>query len=456
MDEEQPPLDEAERAALEGWPADEPPAGFADRVVGAWQAPARPSRKHLWLLAIPAVAAAATLALILDPGSLAPASGQRRVAERETIAIGRRGLAVAEAGSELGWKVATSGEATIDQTAGDVFYRVEKGGPFVVRTAAGEARVQGTCFRVEVRPMGTQNPKWLHMGIGAVAASAVLVTVYEGKVLLANEHGQTAIAAGEQAAAGGDGAPAKVTVADARPAAAVAPALPGGPAAAATREELLARDQQQRTEIEKLRARVRDLEGPRGGDEAAGRRAGGDAKAPFFAPSKDELQALAKECKLKWDTPPIGVQPWTWGQKRAEENGLSEAERLEMNRINAETNARVVAELRALYLEVTGDKTGADNLTPNALEEEIRAKSRERDLQEAFARISRERAGLQPAPADPKSLPPVEWMQRLLSNLGDQYERDLGAAIGPDRAHDLRTKNDGWGSRSQSSHGCPD
>jgi hypothetical protein len=45
---------------------------------------------------------------------------------------------------------------------------------------------------------------------------------------------------------------------------------------------------------------------------------------------------------------------------------------------------------------------------------------------------------------------------RLLTTLGDTYERDLGAAIGPDLAHQMRAQNGGWGNRSSSSFGCPD
>ena len=45
---------------------------------------------------------------------------------------------------------------------------------------------------------------------------------------------------------------------------------------------------------------------------------------------------------------------------------------------------------------------------------------------------------------------------RLLTGAGDEYERELGAAIGPDRAHQLRTAQGGWGSRSVSSMGCPE
>jgi hypothetical protein len=62
---------------------------------------------------------------------------------------------------------------------------------------------------------------------------------------------------------------------------------------------------------------------------------------------------------------------------------------------------------------------------------------------------------MQNPPADLRGQPPIERMQRLLVSLGDEFEQDLGKAIGPDRAHQMRTINDGWGSRSWSSVGCP-
>ncbi len=452
MDDELPEMP-VTKSELEAWSTMEPPAGFADRVAGSWERSRGPvrSRRRVWAVAIPFLAVA-SLALVFGLwGRGLGSHGSREFTVRETLVLGGRGLAVAEAGTSLKWTVKSNGEAVVEQASGDVFYRVERGGPFVVRTAAGEARVQGTCFRVEVRPMRTTNSKWVQMGIGAAVSAAVLVTVYEGKVLLANEHGQTPIGAGDRAVAGAGYSP---TLLDHNvPAATTAPSVGGGDLPMLSREELLHRDEMQRAELDKLRARVQQLEVEEGKAGKEGK--AGDAKPPFFSPSKDELAQLAKECKLKWDMPSIGMQPQVWGPKRAEEYGLNEAERLEVNRVSADVNTHVIADLRAFYLEVTGDKVGAESLTPNALEDEIRAKSRERDVQEAFARIARERAGLQAPPVDLKSLPAVERMQRLLSGLGDAYEKELGTALGADRAHELRVKYDGWGSRSQSGHGCP-
>jgi hypothetical protein len=429
------------------WPADEPPADFADRVLAAAQgtrtATERPLKARRWLAGAALMTAAALVALLVRPGGASTATGRALVTERQTLQLGGRGLAVAEAGAELGWSV-SGAAARVEQPAGNVFYRVEKGGPFVVHTPAGDVRVQGTCFRVEVDPM--KKTLW-SMGAGAALASAVLVTVYEGKVLLANEKGQTTLTAGMAARAEAGRAPSPAD--DAR-ATVAAQALTQPPADGLTREQLLQRDVQQRTELERLRTRLHQL-------EANGAEGNGDKKSPgsFTNVSKDELREMAKDCKLKWDMPDIGIKPRTISDDDVQRLGLSDQERTDFNRVSADFNSRVTQQIRALYVEATGDKAGAESLTARAMENEIMEKSNEADIKQAFYDISHERAGLQKPPVDVGGEPPVERMQRLLSSLGDQFEQDLGKAIGPDRAHQMRTEHDGWGSRHTSSVGCP-
>jgi hypothetical protein len=446
--------DEDRIPGLNAWEAPLPPAGFADRVMQAHQnaapraAPAgRPLRALLGAALL--VTAAAGWLVAARAGD---ADGEAAPAARASLAIGRRGIAVAEAGAQLRWQV-KSGVAQVHQNAGDVFYRVDKGGgSFVVATPAGRVTVQGTCFRVEVNPMASKQTM-MAAGVGAVAATALLVTVYEGRVLLANEHGQTTLAAGEQASVRAGEGPSAARPASQLAAQAKSAALDSAPpGAGASREELLARDQTQRAELARLQARVREL-------EAAASAGGGGQKKddrPFFDPSKEELQAMAKDCKLKWDAPTLGLQPQPMGPKTAAELGLSEQERTEVNRVDADENQRVLTQLRALYVEVTGDRAGADSLTPEALENEITAKSPESTVQQVFYKLSHERAGMQAPPGDATGQTPLERMMRLMTTLGDDYEQRLAAAIGPDRARQLRNENGGgWGSRSQSSYGCP-
>ncbi len=447
-DEEQ---DQAERAQLlAAWPADEPTAGFAERVAGAWQAEQRQPRPRRARWAVAAACVALVAGAIFAGTRVLPggaSSGTRVVGERESIALGNRGIAVAEAGAQLSWQV-RGGDAQVTQKAGNVFYRVERGGPFVVHTDGGDVRVLGTCFRVEVDDMGMNKKGLLQMGAGAALATAVLVTVYEGKVLLANEHGKTQLVAGEQASSSSGMAPG---AADATRAP-IAQAVIAPPADGATRDELLKRDLAQRQELQQLRDKLKHLETA----QADGSGKNDPDPKVFVAPTQDELQRLAKECRLTWDTPALGLNPATVSDRQANDWGLSDQERAEINRVNADTNAKVTAQLRQLYVEVTGDKAGGDVLTPRALEEEILAKSNQKDIKDAYYKLSHERAGLLKPPADLSSVPAVERMQRLMTGLGDGVEQDLAKSIGPERAHSLRTAHDGWGSKHGSSYGCPE
>ncbi len=454
-EEDEKLLSPAERAAFV---ADEPPVGFAERVAGAWQgergaAPALPRRRRRLALAVGALTLAAAAAMMLWL-RLPPASsvgggervGDHQVAERTTFNVGGRATAVAEAGATLSWKVVPGGAARVQQRAGDVFYRVEKGGPFVVSTAAGDVTVLGTCFRVEVQPMDRRAA--LAAGIGALAATTILVSVYEGRVLLANERGRTELTAGERGTAQGAAVPSRVVAEASKRLAAIASPLPP-PAAGATREELLRRDAQQREELAKLRARLGQLESH--SIEPFDRKAG-DA---FFNPSQDELAQMAKECKLQWDSPSLSLSPETMDDKTAQEMGMNDEERRQFDHVSADFDGKMIAQLRALYIEVTGDKAGADTLTPQAMETEIRSKVPDAVAKEAYWRLSHERAGLIAPPTDPRGASPIERFLRLETTAGDEFERQLGAAIGPDRARALRAEHGGWGSRSISSSDCP-
>src|SRR5678816_2529840 len=190
--------------ALEAWVPMAPPAGFADRVVAARGAVAPEVPSPRWrarliggvVLAGTAAAAVAVLAL---RSPYRAASDTVIAARRTSIELGGRGTAVAEPETEMVWRVADDGAAEITQRTGNVFYRVERGGPFVVHTPAGDVRVTGTCFRVEVQAM-TPNKKLVIAGLaGAAIATAVLVTVYEGRVIAESGAARTELAAGSQA-----------------------------------------------------------------------------------------------------------------------------------------------------------------------------------------------------------------------------------------------------------------
>ena len=452
-------LSRDERAALDSWTVPDAPDGFADRVMreraSAPEAPAVPRRSSgpMWRgLAVAGVAVAALTLWQLrgDRGSVS-ATGSAAPAARQSIQLARRGVAVAEAGANLSWTV-DGGGAAIAQSAGSVFYRVERGGPFRVETPHGAVRVTGTCFRVEV---GDMKRPWRDVAAAGIGA-ALVVTVYEGSVLFAGKDGgsETVVAAGETLRAGPDGA--KLVAGDPASAAALAVEMPAAPAASASREELLQRDTQQRAEIASLRARLRDLAVAGGGGvPGVGRGARTPSGRPWFDPSKEDLIKFAGECRVAYDLPPVmGTEPMTIGPRAAEEMGLTGEETAAFNRVMAGIHAHYVAELRKLYVEVVGDASRADDLSPDAMWSELRDKSPPGEQERANQRIAQERAGLAQPPADLSQVSAIERGMRLQASLGERTERDLGAAIGPERARALREKNDGWGMHREMA-GCP-
>jgi hypothetical protein len=452
------------REAWEAWEAEAPPEGFVDRVMAAaGQAPTtaadpgpRPDRSRRLRLvlvgsALAAAVATGTALLLVRPVGQA-AEGSLSARERSTVPIGGRGVAVAEPGADLAWRVASGGAARVVQGAGNVFYRVEPGGAFLVATPAGEVTVAGTCFRVEVIDMLPSKQAVVGALVGAGVTAAALVTVYEGRVLLANEKGKTEVKAGQQARLEPGAAPAAPSVAtrDGEPAAtaANAPAL-SGPPDNATREELLLRDRAQRAELGRLRAQVAALE------QGKGRPRGGPrSNRKWLDLTKEDLLELAKDCSVQYDLPPFGPPPFVIPPRVAADAGLTEAERAAANQAIAEMQSKLSAQLRALYIEVTGNSAGADELSPQAMENEIAQKSSQSGNAAVSQAISMERAGLAQPPANLASRPAAERMIRFLAAFGDAVEQRLAMVVGPEKAHALRAAGDGWPMKVASA-GCP-
>jgi hypothetical protein len=454
-DDDEPELTADERVVLDAWEADVPPPGFADRVVsGGRTAPPAPRRRAgglvLGFAGGALVAAAIALVLARSPSPSHAAAGARTVTARETIALGRRGTAVAEAGASLAWEVSAGGAARVEQGAGDVFYRVEPGGPFVVATAAGDVRVTGTCFRVEVQ----MKPSKSSLGgaaIGAALAATVVVTVYEGGVIAASGGKEQPVAAGERVVLG-----EPTWTQAAQP-----------PAPDATREQLLARDAEQRATIQELAVRIAGLEkqlaagggkvkvkGVEIGARGRGEDDDGDGR-PWFDPSPELLASWVDECRIRFDSPPIyGSYPQELQPDELAEMGIEASEGAVINETLAQIHAAWLAKLVALYIEATGDAERAESMSPSALAEEIQDKAAPGEEEAVRVRIVRERAGLEQPPADLSQASPVERYLRAYVDLGNELERMLAARLGAARARELRELHDGWGHKSEMS-GCP-
>ena len=183
--------DEDDELDLSQWDVDEPPADFAERVVNAARheqagareakgavAPAKDFRatRRLWLGATVALGLAAS-ALFYVAGHQSTRGEASADGIRKEVKIGDRAVAVLEPGAAVKWN-----GSEVEQSRGGVFYRVERGDGFRVHTTAGDVDVQGTCFRVDLRNQESEmkSRDWKVGAVGALAATAMLVAVYEG------------------------------------------------------------------------------------------------------------------------------------------------------------------------------------------------------------------------------------------------------------------------------------
>lgn len=448
------PLPAEAAAVLAQWATSDPPAGFVDRVVtAARQAhavppPARRRRPIVAAItAVVVVAASVTASVVLlRGGGKSPEEGARVVQDRETIVLGRRGVAVAEAGTEITWTISATGSAEVHQTRGDVFYRVETGGPFVVETPYGRVMVRGTCFRVEVLDMSVSRQAWIGGALGAALAATIVIGVYEGQVRVVNARGQADARAGERIALGAGAAPTKL----ANPATTVA-ALEPPPPGSATVQELLRRDQAHRGEIALLRARLSTLEtaSPEAA-VAANHRAG---KRKIVDLSQGELAEMAKDCEIRFDIPGYGIEPRLMNDKLAAASNLSADDRAIYDQTVRKENGRYMTALRALYQELAGSDPG--DIDAQALTMEILQKSPSSDVEAARKRLAQERAGMIAPPADSRNQTVIERLFRLEISAGTALEQLLAAEFGPDKAHQIRTT--GWaGGDDNILSGCPD
>ena len=369
-----------------------PSAGFTDRVVTR----ARGGRRRKRIFAVAAALLIVGGVVGWRLGSRRDLAGGAHTDGIETLSLGRRGVAVAQPGTDLEWIVRADGATAVTQHRGSAFFRVEPGGSFEVTTPDGKVIVTGTCFST------------------ALVANGTLVTLYEGRVLVRTAMGELQLFAGESALLRASEPPAQL-------------------AAVNTSREALTH------EIASLRGQAKAMEERLGALTAYGddKRAGSAPR--FYDFTQEELQRMAQECEVRVDLPPYGMNR---GPKSTEIDrfGLTDSERATYNRIVAAGEARFMADLRKLYVELMGDEAGAGALELQSIENEIDAKSTEADKTEAPRRLSQERAGLLP-PRTGGSV--YERYLRVVMRAGDDLERDLARELGSAKAKQLRQLNGG-------------
>jgi ferric-dicitrate binding protein FerR (iron transport regulator) len=472
-------LSASERAALERWQPPGPPLDFAQRIAAAQLRQDAPSaartsslRRRAGVLLggfAAGVVISATATWLLHRAepraaspSASPTSGQQlALAHRQTLDVAGRAVAVAEPGAALRWKRQGS-SARVEQTAGEVFYRVNPGGPFTVVTAAGEVRVTGTCFRVEVLAMPARQgivQGLVGAGVGATIAAIAVITVYEGKVEVANGAERREVLAGERATLPAGQPPLVTSVASAAPPTPAVAEVPTPadelppPAANATREQLLARDKLLRARVAALSQQI--LHSDTALTSFGGLLPSKDDKDndSWFNPGHDQLLAFAKECKLQVDYPSTSGEPDQVDAKTANELSLSGPDVTAVNAVFAELRDSWTHHVRELYIEATGDAQGADSLSEKSMAQELQDKAPSGVPHAVQKRVAQERAGLVAAVTDVSKASAYERYFRGLTKLGDETERAIARVIGAPRARALRAHNGGWHMR-MSLWGC--
>jgi hypothetical protein len=203
----------------------------------------------------------------------------------------------------------------------------------------------------------------------------------------------------------------------------------------------------QREQIAALQLRVRELERRTASADPEGRAAPATrAKSHDFTGA--ELQAMAHNCEVRFDLPRIDREPFHLSPERGAQLHLSDPEQKRVSAAVDAASKDVVAHLRALYLEATGDAAGADSLDPQSLMREILEKSPPAAVQAARTEIARERAGLPPAPSGTIA----ERYLRYMTSVGDSLQRALEPALGAQQAAAIR---DALAESRSYMSGCP-
>jgi hypothetical protein len=482
--------DEIQREAIEdAWTTPTPSAGFADRVLAqhfADAAPQAPPRRSTRTVMVATAAVLLVLVgLVWALRGRAPVQDELHARRVETVALGDRATAVAQPGAMLAWSVDFDGTTRIDQTAGRVFYRVDHGERFDVITPEGTVTVTGTCFEVDVQPKDASMPQKsnnLRAGaLGAAFASALVVTVYEGGVVLANDEGSVDVHAGQAARATGDRAPVRFDPDDPDHALADAAKTPGK--SKTKRGELagdpMAHIQRQARDLDRIRqekddqaARIRELEeqvvalggstDPKSpeGKKARARRCATQSRGsgcPFLEPDQETLDEMARCATVKIDSLGFTDNPDPpQADVIAERLGITDpSEREKVHEAALAQYDSHTEQLRAMYLELGGEEATAEDASGKTLQSFIFDQLDPETMGDIQRQIAEERAGQREAPANVGALSIEERVARLMAENGNEFERLVADRVGKERARELRRRQDGWpGSTSVHSGDC--
>ncbi len=445
------------------WEPDEPPRGFAERVVGraaaetAAGAPFEPASprassprrrvRGVVVAAAVVLGAAAAVALTVrgEKGRGENGRGDVTAETRREVALGDRAIAVLEPGARVAW----DGDR-VTQARGDVFYRVAPGKEFRVETPAGDAKVLGTCFRVKVREESSpMNARDVKVGLsGAALGAAVLVGVYEGRVALAQPKTGASVdlTAGKAGIADARGARAAGSLADGER------ALANGEAG--EEEPLLAANASLADSVRTYKSRIESIEAEKKRlekelAEAQTKLASAEGGALATGPKKsefdltdDDWKQLAKEGGVKVRYPCAtrpGGDPPDPSPKSLNKLGLRPEDGKTIGAAFAASNKRRWAVVRPLCAQaLAGAGDVADKVGEGACIAIIQTMAAQKDpaaADEGIRMAAEARAGLRPMPGPDDVVNPVERLMLALTGESKAIESDLAKSFGPEEAN---------------------
>jgi hypothetical protein len=443
MDRPEPLLTPEERDALD---PQRPPERFGEHVMRGVAAIAEGRRRRRRVLAVAgpvaAIAAAACVALVLRAR---PGRGDVRADARQDVRLGPHVVAVLERGAHVSWD-----DDEVTQWAGDVFYRVEPGGTRRVHTPAGDVTVTGTCFDVKVRATAQEGAGMTRRdaiagATGAVLGAAVLVGVYEGKVVVSNAHGSVGVGSGQAASADARGVYGPRELTSATQAAETSTDEPWRAANASLAEQLAAsRRRLEENEARKvsLEKDLRRLEARLAVAERDGAPAGPLDRDPRDL-TPDDFKELAKQGRVRakfFCVPP----DWHPGSQLLDGLGLAPGDAPVIEQAVQATQQRMWQAVEPECAKIIGSDEVAKRLGSEmcglVIQNSASQASSDRDIQLVADVL-----------AGSKTRPPVSQMDPLTARLfaladeNAQFERDLARDLGPETAHRVARDEDQLG-----------
>ena len=163
---------------------------------------------------------------------------------------------------------------------------------------------------------------------------------------------------------------------------------------------------------------------------------------------------MARHCEVRFDMPAITEnEPPMVTDEQAAALSLSDREREVLQRTLRELHGDLRAWARRALSDAGGPSGNASASTMEDMLNELQSRPGG-GFEEARERLAQERAAAGPSSPPSAQQPPGERLLRTWAVLGDQFERQLAAGLGGDRARQLRTSPlAGWMNRF-SQAGC--